>query len=390
MARIFNILVVDDDLKNIQVGINFLKKNKDYHLLFATSGQQALKRVKDTDFDLILLDIMMPVMDGYEVCRKLKENEQTKNIPVLFLTAKHGSENIIMGFEAGGADYITKPFNSHELNARVKTHLDLHYHYQKEIKRLQDVLFHSQRAENVSFLVNGVTHDCNNFMCSVSPNLHLIKSKIQECGLNPDEFSDYFQGINTAVARTSNLLVQLSNYSIKGKPESEIVDMNTVTDDIRLILKGSLKNAIELRITFSDQPVLVFANKIHIEQVLLNVIINAGHTIRSQIEKDGRKGLISMIISKVHETEDPELDKEIDCIKIDIEDNGTGMTSETIDRIFDPYFTIRDNDGGTGLGLAVSYSIAKSHNGSIRVTSEPGKGSRFSIYFPFYKSEQLT
>ncbi len=73
MAKIFNILVVDDDLKNIQVGINFLKKNKNYHLLFATSGQQALERVKETKFDLILLDIIMPVMDGYEVCRKLKE-----------------------------------------------------------------------------------------------------------------------------------------------------------------------------------------------------------------------------------------------------------------------------------------------------------------------------
>ena len=202
MAKIFNILVVDDDLKNIQVGINFLKKNKNYHLLFATSGQQALERVKETKFDLILLDIMMPVMDGYEVCRKLKEDKITKNVPVLFLTAKHGTENIIEGFKAGGADYITKPFNSHELNARVKTHIELHYHYKKEIERLQDILFHSQRTETVSFLANRIAHDCNNFLCSISPNVHLIKSKIQKQVLDLDSYTDYFQGINSAVGKT--------------------------------------------------------------------------------------------------------------------------------------------------------------------------------------------
>lgn len=125
MSKVSNILVVDDNLKNIQVGINFLKQNKDYHLIFATSGEQALERVKENSFDLILLDIIMPGLDGYEVCSRLKADDATRNIPILFLTAKQESENIVRGFETGGADYITKPFNSEELKARVKTHLEL-------------------------------------------------------------------------------------------------------------------------------------------------------------------------------------------------------------------------------------------------------------------------
>ncbi len=387
MAKIFNILVVDDDLKNIQVGINFLKKNKNYHLLFATSGQQALERVKETKFDLILLDIIMPVMDGYEVCRKLKEDELTKNIPVLFLTAKHGTENTIKGFEAGGADYITKPFNSHELTARVKTHIELHYHYQKEIERLQDILFHAQRAETVSFLANGIAHDCNNFMCSISPNVHLIKTKIQKQVLDLESYTDYFQGINSAVAKTSDLLGQFSYFAANKGSESEVVDMNIVVADLTKIYKGSLKNKAELEIIFLDHPALAYANKIHIEQILLNIIINAEHAIISRLEKNDRKGLIKMTILKASGKEDSSLNGENDYLKIDIEDNGIGMSSETIDKIFDPYFTTRGNEGGTGLGLAVSYSIVKSYNGSIRVTSNIGKGSCFSIYFPFYESE---
>ena len=387
MAKIFNILVVDDDLKNIQVGINFLKKNKNYHLLFATSGQQALERVKETKFDLILLDIIMPVMDGYEVCRRLKEDELTKNIPVLFLTAKHGTESTIKGFEAGGADYITKPFNSHELTARVKTHIELHYHHQKEIEKLQDILFHSQRAETISFLSNGITHDCNNFMCSISPNLHLINSKIKEQGLDPEEYTDYFQGINSAVTRTSELLRQLSTYAEYNESKPEIVDMNNVITDVTKILKGSLRELIELEIIFLNQPAHAFANKIHIEQVLINIIINAEHAIVSQTKTDGRKGNINVTISKTNGKENQELQGETDYLRIDIKDNGTGMNSETMKNIFNPYFTTRKKEGGTGLGLAVSQSIVKSHNGIIKVESEIGKGSCFCIYFPFYESE---
>jgi PAS domain S-box-containing protein len=124
MPENYKILMVDDSPKNIQVVANFLQ-NEGYDLSFATDGREALQILSKVDFDLILLDVVMPEIDGFEVCRKLTSDEKYRNIPVLFLTVKTDPESIIKGFESGGVDYITKPFNPYELLARIKTHLRL-------------------------------------------------------------------------------------------------------------------------------------------------------------------------------------------------------------------------------------------------------------------------
>ena len=122
--KIYEILIVDDTPKNIQV-ISSVLGEEGYSLGYATDGEKALKAVSRTKYDLILLDIMMPVMDGFETCKELKSNSKTSSIPVIFLTAKVEEESITKGFDLGGVDYITKPFNRSELLARVKTHLAL-------------------------------------------------------------------------------------------------------------------------------------------------------------------------------------------------------------------------------------------------------------------------
>lgn len=131
------ILVVDDNLKNIQLGINILKETGQYNLIFATSGEQVLQRVKEYNIDLILLDVVMHPMDGFEVCKKLKEDETTRHIPIIFLSAQNDSDSIIKGFELGGIDYVTKPFNAHELKVRVKTQIELKCYHDHEIEETQ-------------------------------------------------------------------------------------------------------------------------------------------------------------------------------------------------------------------------------------------------------------
>jgi putative two-component system response regulator len=121
----YQILIVDDVADNIQVAMNILKE-ENYDFSFATNGESALELIKSSDFDLILLDIMMPGIDGYEVCRQLKSDDKLKEIPVIFLTAKADVDSIARGFEVGGVDYIVKPFHANELLARVKTHLELY------------------------------------------------------------------------------------------------------------------------------------------------------------------------------------------------------------------------------------------------------------------------
>jgi DNA-binding response OmpR family regulator len=119
-----NLLIIDDISENIQVLGHVLTK-EDYSISFATDGRQALEMVAEDDFDLILLDIMMPQMDGYEVCRRIKKMPTKCDIPVIFLTARTEVGDIVKGFQVGAVDYVTKPFNAHELLARVRTHIEL-------------------------------------------------------------------------------------------------------------------------------------------------------------------------------------------------------------------------------------------------------------------------
>ncbi|MBU0925264.1 response regulator, partial [bacterium] len=116
------ILLVDDDAKNLQVAMNILKN---YNVIYAQSGEKALELLDKNDFDLILLDIIMPLMDGYHVCSKIKENEKTKNIPIVFLTVKDDEKDIVKGFDLGAVDYIVKPFYSEVLLKRVEVHLKI-------------------------------------------------------------------------------------------------------------------------------------------------------------------------------------------------------------------------------------------------------------------------
>ncbi len=133
------ILIVDDIPKNIELAANILQA-KNYNITFATSGAAALEKVKSIDFDLILLDVMMPEMDGFEVCKHLKDDPKTKEIPVIFLTAKSETENVVKGFELGAVDYVTKPFSTEELLARVKTHIDIRRKFEEKAQLEKQLL----------------------------------------------------------------------------------------------------------------------------------------------------------------------------------------------------------------------------------------------------------
>jgi diguanylate cyclase (GGDEF)-like protein len=134
----YRVLIVDDVSKNIQVAANILQKSG-YQMAFAQDGPTAIEQTKTHRFDLILLDIMMPDMDGFEVCRRIKENPDSREIPIIFLTAKNDSDSIVQGFHLGAMDYLTKPFNGPELEARVKTHLEL-YRSRQELKAANEQL----------------------------------------------------------------------------------------------------------------------------------------------------------------------------------------------------------------------------------------------------------
>ncbi len=382
MSNRFRILVVDDDLKNIQVGINFLKQNENYHLVFAVSGEQAIERTKEVDFDLILLDIIMPVMDGYEVCRRLKSDSRTRQIPVIFLTAKHEEDSLMKGFEVGGADYITKPFKAPELNARVKTHLELHNHYKKEIAKLHQLLMYSQKTETIKFIAGGIAHDCNNFMMSIPHNIFMLEQRMEQNGLLDNYYRQLMQGVTASVESVSGLLDQLCNFTGRDDTVCDIVDMNEVVSDLSKVYKDYARYNINFDIIFLNEPIYIFADKLHVEQVLLNVLLNAQHAILDLSADISDGGRIRLQLDKTDGQLHENLVDNTIYLVITIEDNGVGMSAEVIENIFDPYFSTRKDEGGSGLGLAVSQEIVQAHRGTIDVTSKVGEGTCFHIYFP--------
>lgn len=146
------ILIVDDVPENLQV-LGTILETKNYEIALASNGQQALDLIDDIQPDLILLDIMMPELDGFEVCRKLKNSETTEKIPIIFLTAKTDTDDIVKGFELGAADYVTKPFNACELLARVHTNL--------ELKKVEHERIQKEKLQGVIEMAGAVCHEIN-------------------------------------------------------------------------------------------------------------------------------------------------------------------------------------------------------------------------------------
>ena len=171
------ILIVDDVPQNIQVLANILKK-AGYQLGFAKDGKTALAHIESTQFDLILLDIMMPEMDGHEVCARLKRAKKSKDIPVIFISAKDEIQDKTKGFELGAVDYITKPFDAQEVLARVKTHLTLH-HYTVKLEQMVEErtrqLIHAERLATLGTFSAAIIHEINNPLSYIMGNAKLLE-----------------------------------------------------------------------------------------------------------------------------------------------------------------------------------------------------------------------
>ena len=183
-----NILVVDDTIENIQV-LGTMLRDQGFQVNAAQNGKQALDMVGAVRPDLILLDVMMPEMDGFEACRRLKGDVNTRDIPIIFLTAKVESEDVVQGFEVGAVDYVTKPFNKAELLQRVRTHLELKDAREKaeralvDLQSAQDQLVQSEKLAALGKLTSGIAHEINTPMGAVSSSADVLSrcaDKIRE------------------------------------------------------------------------------------------------------------------------------------------------------------------------------------------------------------------
>lgn len=354
-----NILVVDDNQINLQVVSSYLQESN-YNVILALNGENALKIIESTEIDLILMDIMMPKMDGIETTKRIKENELYKEIPIIFLTAKTQPKDIVSGFQAGSVDYITKPFNGDELKIRVKNHLDLSeakktiLQHQKTRDRLFSILAHDIRSPlaSISMLLDGISEK---YIDVTGPNFDKL---IHDISINTKDTLILIQNILEWIKNQNNIInVVPENISIQ-----EIINHGKEVLSLHLIEKQ-----IDLKCDIPEH-LEIYADETTTKNIFRNVLSNA-------IKFTPNNGEITISCS--------ESNKFIDII---IADSGVGMSPLIVEKIFkkDGHFTSKgtNNEKGNGLGLYMVKDFVKLNKGTIHVESEIQKGTTICISLP--------
>lgn len=355
-----SILIVDDTAVNIKY-LGSLLTEQDYIVEFALNAKEALEWVQKKEFDLILLDVMMPEMDGYTLCTKLKEIEEVKDIPVIFITAKISKEDIIKGLSVGAVDYIAKPFNREELLLRVKAHITI----QLQKKELQNL----NLTKNKFFSI--IAHDLINPF-----NALLSFSELLEVALNNNNLEEskiYQKYIQDASNNGYELLVNLLDWArlqlgrIDFKPEAFELD-DTVNQAIDLVNQSAIQKNIKL-IYQPNKDFKIIADKNMLSTILRNLLSNA-------VKFTNQDGKVEVLVN--------ETTKEI---IFEIKDNGVGIKQENVKKLFksNTYLTTTgtNHEKGSGLGLTLCLDFVQNHRGNIWVESELNVGT--SIFFTIPK-----
>ncbi|XOF32859.1 MAG: response regulator [Candidatus Electrothrix sp. YB6] len=516
------ILVIDDMLENLRLLTDMLS-SEGYKVRPTQEPQLALDSALADPPDLILLDVKMPDIDGYELCRRLKQDERTAEVPVIFVSALQELHDRVRGFEVGGVDFISKPIHREEVLMRVKTHLQLRHMQQsleelvaertaalqrscealrrseqkykslfndaldmihlvgldgniadanltelqtigytreefigkplldiihpdkrtetasvlkrvfagktvrsyqtvltaksgrlidvevsafpqfedkkvifaraivrditerkkeeEEKKKLEYQLRQTQRLEAVGTLAGGIAHDFNNILTPILGYAELVQQELPRGSVPRQDM----QAIIDAGNRAKELVQQILSISRQGEHECQPLKIHLIVREALKLLRASLPTTIEIRQNIRATSGVVHADPTKVHQIIMNLCTNAYHAMQ---EKGGILGL-SLTLVEVEESETDFLAMILPAgqyLRLEVSDTGHGMDKETLDRIFDPYFTTKGKGKGTGLGLAIVHGIVHSYGGHISVYSSPGEGSVFQVYLPHIQS----
>ncbi len=417
------VLIIDDLPDNLEVIGDLV--SDECEVFCSLSGCEGLELARTVQPDLILLDIMMPQMDGYEVCRVLKQDPLTSDIPVIMVTALNQAEDETRGIELGAIDYVTKPLNVPIVRARIHNHLarrrmelllqertDLLDQKRTKLEKLtrelearvalevnlnrlkdQEIIANDKLAA-IGQLAAGVAHEINNPLGFVSGNclimqrnldaLDLFDSRQQEfIRLLPQEERERSAAVRKAldidfiledssemlreslsgINRIVDTIRDLKRFSRVDCMEKELYSLSKCMENVLNVCRDDLSHVVAIRQEYKPAPQLVcLVGDFH--QMFHNLFINAAQAITTQGE----------IILRCWSDEE--------YIFASISDNGCGIPDECREKIFEPFFTTRAIGQGAGLGLSVVYQIVQAHGGTIQFTSEVGSGTTFTLAFP--------
>ncbi|PID89489.1 MAG: hybrid sensor histidine kinase/response regulator [Bacteroidia bacterium] len=374
------ILVVDDNFDNVFLIKSSLMLN-DLETEEAYSGKEAIEKVLADPPDLILLDIMMPEMDGYEVCKILKDNEQTRHIPIMFITAKREYDDIVKGFKLGAVDYVSKPFNEQELFVRINNHLELKKSKEqieeqnKELNRKNLQLTELNQTKDKFFSI--VAHDLKNPFNTILGFAKLLVFKMQK--YKPEQIHEFSKLIYDASEKGYKLLENLLEWSrsqtgrIQYVPE--IINLAALADNtIDLFKGGAATKSISLSSDVAADD-FAYGDEYMIKTILRNLVSNA-------LKFTENEGSVSISTQEAGE----------DFIEVLVMDTGIGIQKEKREQLFNigTHFSTKGtaNESGTGLGLILCKEFVEKNGGTIRIESELKKGSTFIFSLPKKEIQQ--
>ena len=367
----FTILVVDDEPINRQVLRNQLEM-VGYRVEVAIDGLQGLKLLKKLNPQVILLDVMMPRLSGYQTCYRIRQKYSASELPIILLTAKDQPEDTVRGFQHGANDYFTKPFSREELLIRVRFHLKLSkatsevYRMMDDLRGMQNQLIQSVKLAAVGEMTSGIAHELKTPLAGISKILsgvELAKQLHQEIDMDAA-----YSRVNLLVKRCSAIIAHMRNYSRRTEEiHSQTQIINQLLKNTLLLVESQLKRiGGKLELNLGHDLPFVAGNDIQLEQVFIDLCNNACDAMEQSKER------ILTIQSMA----------EGDEVVVRVSDTGTGMRPEVQERVFESFFTTKSADKGTGLGMSISQNIIEQHKGQIRFNSELGRGTTFEIYLP--------
>jgi two-component system, NtrC family, sensor kinase len=443
-ARQEQILIVDDNPLNAKLIFKFLSRAGFEKVSIAEDGYMALDIVRESPPDLILLDVMMPGIDGFETCRCLKDLEHGKDIPVIFMTALADTEHKLKAFQLGAVDYISKPFHKEEILARIDVHLKLRSLTQQlekqntllqrsqqeleqrveertselsqtieHLKQAQMQLIHSEKMSSLGQLVAGVAHEVNNpvnfihgnithasqylqdllelidlyesHCCEVPPQ---IQDKIEEIELEflKDDLPKILSSMKTGTTRIRHIVRSLQLFSRLDEADCKFADLNEGLESTSILMGSRLQGngdrpPIQTIVEYGNLP-SIECYPGQMNQVFMNILANAVDTLEEALSSSSKPQNYVPTIWVGTEVQLND-DRSPKSIVVRIADNGLGIPEAIRHRVFDPFFTTKPVGKGTGLGMSVSHSIVvEQHQGKLTCNSVLGEGTEFTIEIP--------
>jgi signal transduction histidine kinase len=382
------ILIIDDDSSYIEVLVAYLEEYC-FKTLVANNGEIGIKIAKFSQPYLILLDVMMSGIDGFETCRRLKADDSTKNIPVIFMTVLEKTEDKLKGFEVGGVDYITKPIHRKELLARITTHIrirDLTLRLNAKIEKLTQTrheLVQNEKMATLGRLVAGVAHEINTPVglsitaaSTLDKETQIIKNEFNQGKLKRSALQAYLetaqQGSQLILSNLQQAAELVQSFKQVAVDQTHLArrqfTVKAYLEETILNLMPKLKQTKHRLTINGNDTVTINSYPGALSQVVNNLVTNS----IAHAYQPGESGQLQFDIS-AHDSK----------LTIEYSDNGCGIAPENLSKIFEPFFTTARNQGGSGLGLHIVYNlITQKLKGTIRCESQVGKGTQFIIELP--------